>query len=160
MGPRTGRHCSKLGGVSLLSAASDGHEISDCLLTITFILRLMTSRCSNVLSFTQDGNTALHNAVWFGHPSIVRMLLAAEADTNSTNKVSEAPPRLLPSPSTVGPQTLCRQGHAAAAEQQACLCAMRAEQGGICLCSVRRMTFTYVSCCASFKTRSRVPPVI
>jgi ankyrin repeat protein len=40
-------------------------------------------------SFAQDGWTALHIAVFFSHHSIVGMLIAAEADANSKNKLCE-----------------------------------------------------------------------
>jgi ankyrin repeat protein len=49
-------------------------------------------------SFAQDGITALHNAVYHGHHSIVGMLLAAEADTSAETKVSAALPPSFPLP--------------------------------------------------------------
>ena len=61
------------------------------------------------MSVAQSGSTALHQAVAEGHHSIIRMLLAAEADTNSKNMIVSVAPTPSPSPSTVGPLTLGRQ---------------------------------------------------
>jgi ankyrin repeat protein len=49
-------------------------------------------------SFAQDGQTALYAAVLNGHHSIVGMLLAADADANSKNKVSAVLPSSFPLP--------------------------------------------------------------
>ena len=75
-------------------------------------------------SFAQNGCTVLHTAVYFGHHSIVGMLLDAGADTNSTDRVSAALPSFPLPQSIVGPLTLGRQAHVRkqhAAEQQACV---------------------------------------
>jgi hypothetical protein len=97
-------------------------------------------------SFAQYGNTALQIAANKGHHSIVGMLIAAEANTNSQDDVSDALSPSFPLPqSIVGPLTLGRQAHVHkqhAAEQQACAWCVWSS-GGTSICSARNMI---VSC--------------
>jgi hypothetical protein len=125
-------------GVSLLLVAvpaSDALEISDCLLT--FIFRAQSSsRCLEcAVRFAQYENTALHMAVNKGHHSIVGMLLAADADTNSKNMVSAALPPSFPLPQAplVLRPTVDKLTQAAA-EQQACGARCVEQPGGSSLC--------------------------
>jgi hypothetical protein len=66
--------------------ASDALEISDCLLTFIFQAQ-SSSRC--LACAVRSHRTALHCAVRYGHHSIVGVLIAAEADANSKNKLCE-----------------------------------------------------------------------
>jgi hypothetical protein len=130
---------------------SDALEISDCLLTFIFPDPPRCLECAVLVvcrvRFAQFGETALHRAVLNGHHSIVGMLLAADADTNSKSKVSDALiPLLPPPPSTVVPLTHRRQ---ASRKQQfnsrQLMCVRCVWSSGVTsLCSARNMIISCV----------------
>jgi len=85
MGNRTTKHNSK-DGKGLYDAVGGGESEE-----VERLLKMGVKPSDYKSDLPQTGRTALHCAAGFGRHIIVRMLLAAEADVNSTEGVSDVP---------------------------------------------------------------------